>query len=173
MTAGRGRALAACLAGEIRLDLFVFRFSFPLFSPLPPPSPPAPRRPMPSPAKVHLVLLIHGLWGCPAHLRVAKEELEAAWVAAHPAQVHAVRADADSQVSGPAEDPVITKTLKVSPSQSSSSSHAQSHTGLEEDGDGEELVIMIAGGMTSQLTYDGIDICASRVAWEVRSFSFV
>ncbi|AFR95193.2 lipid particle protein [Cryptococcus neoformans] len=122
---------------------------------------------MPSPTKVHLVLLIHGLWGCPAHLRVAKEELEAAWVAAHPAQVHAVRADADSQVSGPAEDPVITKTLKVSPSPSSSSSHAQSHAGLEEDGDGEELVIMIAGGMTSQLTYDGIDVCASRVAWEV------
>lgn len=166
MTAGRGRALAACLAGEIRLDLFVFRFSFPLFSPLPPPSPPAPRRPMPSPAKVHLVLLIHGLWGCPAHLRVAKEELEAAWVAAHPAQVHAVRADADSQVSGPAEDPVITKTLKVSPP------HSQTHAGLKEDGDGEELVIMIAGGMTSQLTYDGIDVCASRVAWEVRSFSF-
>jgi hypothetical protein len=26
---------------------------------------------------------------------------------------------------------------------------------------------MIAGGMTSQLTYDGIDVCASRVAWEV------
>lgn len=104
---------------------------------------------------------------------MAKEELEAAWVAAHPAQVHAVRADADSQVSGPAEDPVITKTLKVSPSPSSSSSHAQSHAGLEEDGDGEELVIMIAGGMTSQLTYDGIDVCASRVAWEVRSFSFV
>jgi hypothetical protein len=28
-------------------------------------------------------------------------------------------------------------------------------------------VIVIAGGMTSQLTYDGIDVCASRVAWEV------
>lgn len=163
-----GTGTGHVLAGGIRLDLFVFRFSFPLFSPLPPP-PPGPRS-MPSPAKVHLVLLIHGLWGCPAHLRVAKEELEAAWVAAHPAQVHAVRADADSQVSGPAEDPVITKTLKVSPPHSQS--HAQSHTGLEEDGDGEELVIMIAGGMTSQLTYDGIDVCASRVAWEVRPFSF-
>ena len=31
----------------------------------------------------------------------------------------------------------------------------------------EELVVIIAGGMTSQLTYDGIDVCASRVAWEV------
>lgn len=101
---------------------------------------------------------------------MAKEELEAAWVAAHPAQVHAVRAD--SQVSGPAEDPVITKTLKVSPSLSPSHAQSQSHAGVEEDGDGEELVIMIAGGMTSQLTYDGIDVCASRVAWEVRPFSF-
>ena len=34
-------------------------------------------------------------------------------------------------------------------------------------GGDEELVIVIAGGMTSQLTYDGIDVCASRVAWEV------
>ena len=35
------------------------------------------------------------------------------------------------------------------------------------DGDGDEMVILIAGGMTSQLTYDGIDVCASRVAFEV------
>jgi hypothetical protein len=49
-------------------------------------------------------------------------------------------------VTGPEDDPV-----------------AESTTG----GDGEELVIVIAGGMTSQLTYDGIDVCASRVAWEV------
>lgn len=68
------------------------------------------------PASVHVVLLIHGLWGTPAHLGVAKEELEAAW---------------------------------------------------GEGGGGEELVVMVAGGMTAQLTYDGIDVCASRVAWEV------
>lgn len=64
---------------------------------------------------VHVVLLIHGLWGSPAHLAEAKQELEAAWG----------------------------------------------------EGEGEELVVMVAGGMTSQLTYDGIDVCASRVAWEV------
>lgn len=40
------------------------------------------------------------------------------------------------------------------------------------NGDGEELVILIAGGMTSQLTYDGIDVCASRVAFEVSSCSY-
>jgi hypothetical protein len=35
------------------------------------------------------------------------------------------------------------------------------------EGEGEEMVILIAGGMSSQLTYDGIDVCASRVAFEV------
>jgi hypothetical protein len=49
-------------------------------------------------------------------------------------------------VTGPGDDPVIESTTS---------------------GSGEELVIVIAGGMTSQLTYDGIDVCASRVAWEV------
>ncbi|AAW43063.2 hypothetical protein CNBD5510 [Cryptococcus deneoformans B-3501A] len=113
---------------------------------------------MPSRANVHLVLLIHGLWGCPAHLSVAKEELEAAWVASHSASHSAASTPrtprTHAQVSGPAEDPVITKTLQVP------THHAE---GEEQ----EELVIMIAGGMTSQLTYDGIDVCASRVAWEV------
>lgn len=71
---------------------------------------------------VHLVLLIHGLWGSPAHLRVAGEELEAAW--------------------------------------------GEGRAG------GGELVVMVAGGMTSQLTYDGIDVCASRVAWEVRLLAY-
>ena len=32
--------------------------------------------------------------------------------------------------------------------------------------------MVIAGGMTSKLTYDGVDVCASRVAWEVRRASF-
>ena len=36
--------------------------------------------------------------------------------------------------------------------------------GGQEEGD---LVVVIAGGMTSQLTYDGIDVNASRVAWEI------
>lgn len=111
----------------------------------------------PSRANVHLVLLIHGLWGCPAHLSVAKEELEAAWVASHSAASTPRTPRTHAQVSGPAEDPVITKTLQV----------PTHHAEREKQ---EELVIMIAGGMTSQLTYDGIDVCASRVAWEVRLF---
>jgi hypothetical protein len=57
--------------------------------------------------------------------------------------------DSQTKVTGPEEDPVVESRTK---------------------GDEEELVIVIAGGMTSQLTYDGIDVCASRVAWEVRPF---
>lgn len=33
----------------------------------------------------------------------------------------------------------------------------------------EELVVVVAQGMTAKLTYDGVDVCASRVAWEVSS----
>ncbi|WVQ84123.1 hypothetical protein IAT38_006268 [Cryptococcus sp. DSM 104549] len=69
-------------------------------------------------SNVHLVVLIHGLWGTRKR----------------------------HEISGPAEDPTIT-------------------TGIDKGN--EELVIMVAGGMTSNLTYDGVDVCASRVAWEV------
>ena len=31
----------------------------------------------------------------------------------------------------------------------------------------DDLAVIIAGGMSSTLTYDGIDVNASRVAWEV------
>ncbi|WVN89199.1 uncharacterized protein L203_104416 [Cryptococcus depauperatus CBS 7841] len=87
---------------------------------------------------VYLVLLIHGLWGNPSHLSAAKEELQAAW-----------KGEVDwRSISGSAEDPVILE-------------------GLEDENSREELVIMIASGMTSQLTYDGVDVCASRVAWEL------
>lgn len=58
---------------------------------------------------------------------------------------------------GPDEDPTISTTIKP-----------DTADGKGNDNEGEdELVIMIAGGMTSKLTYDGIDVCASRVAWEV------
>lgn len=51
-----------------------------------------------------------------------------------------------TKVSGPVEDPTVKSRV---------------------EGDDEELVVVIAGGMTSQLTYDGVDVCASRVAFEV------
>nr|WRH23613.1 glucan 1,3-beta-glucosidase [Naematelia aurantialba] len=88
-------------------------------------------------SEVHLVVLVHGLWGSPAHLAAAKGELERAWTG-HVSQRR-------TSVTG-SSDPTITTTL---------------------ESDEMELVVMIAGGMTSQLTYDGIDVCASRVAYEV------
>jgi len=106
---------------------------------------------------VHLVILIHGLWGdlirilvivadwssqgSPAHLAAAKAELEGAWTSGKSVSM-------ETTLSGPSEDPTIRTTVA--------------------DGREEELVTMIAGGMTSTLTYDGIDVNASRVAWEVR-----
>ncbi|WWC59357.1 uncharacterized protein I303_101909 [Kwoniella dejecticola CBS 10117] len=107
--------------------------------------------------KVHLVVLIHGLWGSPAHLLVAEEELEKAWAGSKTSQ----------DISGPSEDPTITTRLTGVQSRSNGSSSrptTKTKESVRQDG---ELVIMIAGGMTSQLTYDGVDVCASRVAYEV------
>ena len=75
---------------------------------------------------------------------MAKEELESAYrnAQAGPSRPKGTR------VTGPSSDPVVKSRV---------------------EGDGEELVVVIAGGMTSQLTYDGVDVCASRVAFEVRS----
>lgn len=73
---------------------------------------------------------------------------------------------------GPGEDPTISTTIE-SGSASTSYSSNPGQTGKNSDSNGDdadELVVMIAGGMTSKLTYDGVDVCASRVAWEV-SFS--
>lgn len=30
-----------------------------------------------------------------------------------------------------------------------------------------DMVVIVAGGIGGTLTYDGVDVCASRVAWEV------
>lgn len=113
---------------------------------------------------VHLVILIHGLWGTftliscevyrdkliadsigsPAHLAVAKQELEDAYSNAQAGPSN----HKGTEVYGQPEDPIVKSRV---------------------EGSDEELVVVIAGGMTSQLTYDGVDVCASRVAWEVSS----
>ncbi|WVR04562.1 hypothetical protein IAU60_001569 [Kwoniella sp. DSM 27419] len=103
------------------------------------------------PGSVHLVVLIHGLWGSPAHLAAANEELERAWADSRSRSSSGCEEGhvKVKDVGGLEEDPVVTTRLAG---------------GEEQAG---ELVIMIAGGMTSQLTYDGVDVCASRVAYEV------
>lgn len=97
--------------------------------------------------------------GSPSHLYAAKEELEKEWQNRHGSAVE------DTKVTGPKEDPTISTTLETSSSETKPNGSPQPSG--REDGEGEELVVVIAGGMTSQLTYDGIDVCASRVAWEV------
>ncbi|OCF40927.1 lipid particle protein [Kwoniella heveanensis CBS 569] len=119
---------------------------------------------------VHLVVLIHGLWGSPAHLAVAKEELEKAWLDAHgkgkPTSGSAGKEAED--IEGPAEDPIVTSRLTKSNSENGNlSANGRGPRDAANLGEEDELVIMIAGGMTSQLTYDGVDVCASRVAYEV------
>ena len=107
--------------------------------------------------------------GSPAHLFAAKEELEKAW---KDRTNTCTKTTTTTEIRGPDEDPTISTNLKADPAPSPAgertstsplSAHAEGETGEE------ELVVVIAGGMTSQLTYDGIDVCASRVAWEVRS----
>ncbi|WRT64856.1 uncharacterized protein IL334_001792 [Kwoniella shivajii] len=115
-------------------------------------------------SSVHLVVLIHGLWGSPTHLAVAKEELEKAWLA-H--KDHGSETNKTQDVSGPDEDPTITTKLSSNSVEGQVGKERTKEDDEEEKDVEPELVIMIAGGMTSQLTYDGIDVCASRVAYEV------
>jgi hypothetical protein len=63
-----------------------------------------------------------------------------------------------------ADNPGRTDLSSSSPSSQKDLNNLNDKGESEED---EELVVVIAGGMTSDLTYDGVDVCASRVAWEV------
>ncbi|GMK58171.1 hypothetical protein CspeluHIS016_0502030 [Cutaneotrichosporon spelunceum] len=97
---------------------------------------------------VHLFLLIHGLWGRPNHLSEAKAELEAAW-----------------KSSSPSTTPSTDQTPCPSPSLSTGSDDTAVNSFPCTPRD--DLVVVVAEGMTAKLTYDGVDVCASRVAWEV------
>ncbi|KAJ9090914.1 hypothetical protein QFC19_009339 [Naganishia cerealis] len=75
---------------------------------------------------VHLAVLVHGLWGNPKHLDVAREELQLAYQ----------RAQEQTQPQ-------------------------HSEAGLP------KLRILVAQGNEGTYTYDGIDVCAARVAREI------
>jgi hypothetical protein len=75
--------------------------------------------------------------GSPEHLAEAKSVLEETYHGSA----------STTHIHGPSSDPTIESTSVR--------------------GGDDRLVVMIAGGMSSKLTYDGIDVCASRVAWEV------
>ncbi|KAJ9113624.1 hypothetical protein QFC22_005932, partial [Naganishia vaughanmartiniae] len=74
---------------------------------------------------VHLVVLVHGLWGNPKHLEVAREELELAYQRAKEQET-------------------------------------------KDTGSGAtEISILVVQGNEGTYTYDGIDVCAGRVAKEI------
>lgn len=142
---------------------------------------------------VHLFLLIHGLWGesfasslpspppsasmppsflhfpkaeeakltlgHPVHLAEAKAELEAAWHTR-------ATSGADTPSTPDVHDP-DTPTPCLTPSVSSYDSDDTMVNSYNFTPHGHDLVVVVAEGMTSTLTYDGVDVCASRVAWEV------
>lgn len=94
---------------------------------------------------VHLFLLIHGLWGTfPTDLVLTTGK---------PCHLDAARNELEAAWEG--RTPPNVDSGRGSPAERTSSTK-------------EELVVVVAEGMTSKLTYDGVDVCASRVAWEVR-----
>ncbi|CAK9783569.1 DUF676-domain-containing protein [Cutaneotrichosporon oleaginosum] len=111
---------------------------------------------------VHLFLLIHGLWGHPFHLAQAKAELEAAWHAHTPSSTgtHGTPGTPDGDVTGAETTPLHTSS--VCSSDSGDTMVDRLNLRMRPD-----LVVVVAEGMTAMLTYDGVDVCASRVAWEV------
>ena len=91
--------------------------------------------------KVHLIVLIHGLYGNPNNLAVVKEELERAY--------SRERKDEDE-----VED-------LLDPTSSSSSSGSRSRR------DDLELRVLVCKSFTGSHTWDGIDVNAHKAAGEV------
>jgi hypothetical protein len=92
-------------------------------------------------------------------MSVAKEELEAAW-AERKSSKDALHKRTRTT---PGESAPVTVTHVTT-----DTSNGNGARDNEEQGE-EELVVMVAGGMEDSLTNDGIDICATRVAYEVSS----
>lgn len=96
-------------------------------------------------------------------MSVAKEELESAW-AERKSSKDALRKRTRNTSGESAPVTVTHVTTDTSSGKAASDNEEQG-----EEVDDEELVVMVAGGMEDSLTNDGIDICATRVAYEVSS----
>ena len=90
--------------------------------------------------RVHLIVLIHGLYGNPNNLAVVKEELERA----------------DRRNRGDEDEDEVEDLLDLSPTT----------TTIE---NGLELKILICKSFTGSHTWDGIDVNAHKAAGEVDS----
>lgn len=91
---------------------------------------------------VHLILLIHGLYGSPKNLSVTAEELHNAALPSSSSSTH------------------------VAPS-SSSYDHDHQSAGEQGDPERDEVVVHIAKSFTGSHTWDGIDVNAERAAREL------
>lgn len=97
---------------------------------------------------VHLIVLIHGLYGNPDNLKVVKEELD-----------RASKQEASSRYQDREEDEVE-DLLDPSSSASSSSSTRSRRSRLE-------IKILVCKSFTGSHTWDGIDVNAHKAAGEI------
>ena len=108
-------------------------------------------------ARVHLIVLIHGLYGNPENLVVVKEELERA------SQLGIRPGRKGKQAKGSIEEvDEVEDLLSATPPSSSSTSTTSSR-----DNDELELKILVCKSFTGSHTWDGIDINAHKAAAEV------
>jgi hypothetical protein len=106
---------------------------------------------------VHLIVLIHGLYGNPDNLKVVKEELERA-------SGHGTSSDASRyQV----EENEVEDLLDPSSSASSSSSSSSSQSRRNERKVELETRILVCQSFTGSHTWDGIDVNAHKAAGEI------
>jgi hypothetical protein len=105
--------------------------------------------------RVHLIVLIHGLYGNPDNLAVVKEELERA-------SRHGTSTDASRYQDEEADE--IEDLLELS-SSASSSSLARSRRSTNRDE--LETRILVCKSFTGSHTWDGIDVNAHKAAGEI------
>ena len=101
---------------------------------------------------VHLIVLIHGLYGNPDNLAVVKDELE-----------RASRHETSSRYQSGEEDEV--EHLLDPSSAASSSSSTRSRRSKRKDG--LEPKILVCKSFTGSHTWDGIDVNAHKAANEI------
>jgi hypothetical protein len=107
---------------------------------------------------VHLIVLIHGLYGNPDNLKVVKEELERASGQGTSSEASRYRDEEEDEVEN-LLDP--SSSASSSPSSSSSQSRTSKHK-VE-----LETRILVCKSFTGSHTWDGIDVNAYKAAGEI------
>jgi hypothetical protein len=107
---------------------------------------------------VHLIVLIHGLYGNPDNLKVVKEELERA-------SGQGTSSEASRYQDG--EEDEVEDLLDPSSSASSSSSSSSSESRRSKRKEELETRILVCKSFTGSHTWDGIDVNAHKAAGEI------